>query len=175
MAYFRQRMSRDQHWSLLILTFPSDIKKSVIAFFVIYFALCYSYIPSRDVDTTTDMHMLLQFLTKYLDYCWCFNVFYYPTFLIHRNVRMEIRYRWVLFKIEYFIGNLKKMGGGDEMIVVKFCNLNETLFFMFKYTYTWVIPWFFKSRKDPSCHITYKKYQKFGNLLIKVKNWCRLH
>ena len=37
-----------------------------------------------------------------LDYCWCFDLFYYPTFLIHQNICTDLRERWALFKMKHF-------------------------------------------------------------------------
>ena len=108
------------------------------------FALCYSDIPNRVADTKTDVQLLLQFVTKYFtlfhivtssissqiselnfDYCYCFDMFYYPTFLIHQNVLTDLRYRLVLFKIYH-------LGGGEKTFLF-FCDLNKTLIFTCKY------------------------------------------
>ena len=67
------------------------------------------------------------------DYCWCSDMFYYPTFLIHQNICTELRYCWVLFKIIHFVQIHSKMVEGGETNFILFCNLNETLIYISKY------------------------------------------
>ena len=101
LADFRRRMSRDQNWSL-----------------------CYSDIPNRVTQTKADIQLSFKFSKKYLtlfhfithfifsqirklnfDSCWCCDILYYPTFFIHQNVRTDLTYVWVPFKLKHLIFN----------------------------------------------------------------------
>ena len=48
------------------------------------------------------------------DYCWCFGMIYYPTFLIHQNFRIDLRYSWVLFNMKHLVEIIWKIMGGEE-------------------------------------------------------------
>ena len=75
-------------------------------------------------DSKTDIQLVLQTVIKYLTlfqivtrsifsqiknltfvYCWCFDMFYYPTFFIHQNVRTDLTYMWVQFKLKHLVLN----------------------------------------------------------------------
>ena len=119
----------------------------------IIFALCYSEIPNREADTKTDIELYIQFETKdftlfhivassifsqisklNFDYCCNFDMFYYSTFLIHRNGPMDlITYRWVLFKIYDLFEIIRKMVRGEEIFFFRFCNSNKLFSGMSKY------------------------------------------
>ena len=56
------------------------------------------------------------------------------------------------------------MGGGEETIFLDFAtwmklySLHANI--EWKLAHKWVMTWFSKTRKGPSCHITFRKYQK---------------
>ena len=125
-------MGRDQNWSLPILRFPCNKKNVVtgrnsIFFFFNILILSYSDIPNHVSDKKTDIQLLLKFVTKCFilflivtssifsqisklnfDYGWCFDMFHYPTFLVHQNGCTDLRYRWVLLKILKISKSLRK-------------------------------------------------------------------
>ena len=50
------------------------------------------------------------------DYWWCFSMIYYPTFLIHQNLRIDLRYSWVLFNMKRLVEIIWKIMGGEETL-----------------------------------------------------------
>ena len=67
-------------------------------------------------------------------YCWCFDMFYYPTFFIHQNFRTDLTCMWVQFKLKHFVLNHWKNGRKGRNTFLGFCDSNETLIFMSKFS-----------------------------------------
>ena len=42
------------------------------------------------------------------DSCWCFDLFHYPNFFIHQNVRTNLIYMWVQFKLKHLVISCQK-------------------------------------------------------------------
>ena len=148
----------------------------------IIFALCYSEIPNREADTKTDIELYIQFETKdftlfhivassifsqisklNFDYCCNFDMFYYSTFLIHRNGPMDlITYRWVLFKIYDLFEIIRKMVRGEEIFSLDFATQINCFLVCpnieWKLAQKWVMIRFSRASKDPSFHITFQTY-----------------
>ena len=62
----------------------------------------------------------------YSDSCWCFEMFYHPTFFTHQNVRTDLTYMWVQFKFKYLVLIVIKMDGEKESIFpLTFCDTNS--------------------------------------------------
>ena len=129
LADFWRRMSRDQNWSLLILRFPLWFEKSVMMWnrtfckhifpfvMVIFWTVScgqrqtYNCHSSFEKKYFTLFHIITPFIFSQIrklnfDSCWCFDMFYYPTFFIHQNVRTDLTYRWVQFKLNHLVFNL---------------------------------------------------------------------
>ena len=141
-ADFWRRINRNQNRFLFILRFPCDKKIacwSVIAPFVKYFyTMLFWYSKrccrhdNRHTSIVTVCNAIFypipschafkfsQNSTLNLDSCWCFDMFYYPTFLIHQNVCMDLRWRCVLFKIDVLVEIKRKIGGGEEKVFFRF-------------------------------------------------------
>ena len=68
------------------------------------------------------------------DYCWCFDLFYYPTFLKIQNICMDLRERWMQLKITKFFQTHYKNGWRRRTTLKKifFCS-NEKVSCMYKY------------------------------------------
>ena len=114
-------------------------------------SLCYSDIPNGvkraicNITITQEktflQKMLFHIVTRSIFsqikklnfvYCWCFDMFYYPTFLIHQNFRMDLTCMWVQFKLKHFVLNHQKNGWRRRNTFLGFCDSNETLIFMSK-------------------------------------------
>ena len=61
-------------------------------------------------------------------------MFYYPTFFIHQNFRTDLTCMWVLFKLKVFVLNPQKNWQRGRNTFLGFCDLNETLIFMSKFS-----------------------------------------
>ena len=126
--------------SNFILRFPCDQKNAWRSGKAL-FTLCYSDIQNRVADTNfftiiiitvcNEIFALFHIVTSSIfsqirklnfDYCWCIDMFYYPTFLIHRNYLTDLRYRWVLFKMKPFVQNYLKNGWMERNIFFRIRN-----------------------------------------------------
>ena len=102
-------------------------------------------------DSKTNIQLVLQFVIKYLTLfhivtrsifsqikkvnfvnCWCFDMFYYPTFFIHQNFSTDLTCMWVYFKLKHFVLNYWKKWRRGRNTFLGFSDLNKTLIFMSK-------------------------------------------
>ena len=67
-------------------------------------------------------------------YCWCFDIFYYPTFFMHQNFNTDLTCLWGQFKLKHFVLNHQKNGQRGSNTFLGFCDSNETLIFMSKFS-----------------------------------------
>ena len=61
-------------------------------------------------------------------------MFYYPTFFIHQNLHTDLTCMWVQFKLRHFVLNHLKNGRRGRNTFLGFCDSNETLIFMTKFS-----------------------------------------
>ena len=109
--------------------------------------------------------ILSQFKKLNFDNCWCFDMFYYPTFLYTKiSVRISLicgcHWSWhILFWI------IRKMDGVEEPLSLDFVTwmklLSLWLNLAWKLAYKLVMNWFSKERKGTSCHTMSQKDQMF--------------
>ena len=102
-------------------------------------------------------------------YCWCFDMFYYPTFFIHQNLPTDLTCMWVQFKLKHFVLNHEKNWQRGRNTFLGFCDSNETLIFMSKFSMKAflknIMNLFSKERKCTSFHSMSQKDQKFWRKL----------
>ena len=68
------------------------------------------------------------------DSCWCFDMFYYPTFFIHQHFRTDLTYMWVPSNLTYLVLNHQQNGWRGRTTFFRLCDQNETLIFMAKFS-----------------------------------------
>ena len=109
------------------------------------------------------------------DYCSCLDIFYYPTFLIHQNFRMDLRYMGVHPKMKHLVWNHQKNGWRGRNTIFRLCDLNETLIFMSKnrLDYCPQMSFCFVSQREEGYSLSYdvpkiwKLWKKLTNELSK--------
>ena len=117
----------------------------------------------------TLFHILTHFIFSLIrkinfDSCWCFDRFYYLTFLIHQNVCTDLTYMGVQFELKHLVFNCNKNVWRGRIIFFAFCNLNETFIFMsnlaWKLAHKWNMNWCSKERKVTIFHVMSQKDHK---------------
>ena len=59
----------------------------------LFYKKCYS--------TSSHIYFFSQIRELNSDSYWCFDIFYYPAFFIHQNVRMDLTFMWVQLKFKH--------------------------------------------------------------------------
>ena len=114
----------------------------------------------------SESFFFLQIRKLNFDCSWSMDMLYYPTFLIHQNVCTDLTYMSVLLKIKHIVKYHKKNWRRGRNFFFFFYNLqlklNSFLYMLIQNgsLHTNVFQLSFKTRKDQSCRITFKKYQK---------------
>ena len=149
--------------------------------------LWYSDIPNHVTRMRTDIQLSFQFSKKYctlfhiithltfslirklnFDSCWCFDIFYHPTFFIHQNIRTGVTYMLVQFKLKHLVFNRLRNGWRGRIHFFTFYDLNETFIcpnLAWKLAHKWSMNWWSKEGKDTIFYIISQKDQKFKRKL----------